>query len=104
MANLPAIATPATALHSIDLHIPQELHQEPVLATLIGNYNLIVNFKAALLDRQATGGGWFNLNLEGDPQEIAAALDYLQHLGVEIFAHSMVPLVELPNHSHGTRG
>jgi hypothetical protein len=93
MSNLPAIAT-EKALHSIDIHIPAQLHQEPVLATLIGNYRLIINFKAAVLDRKATGGGWFNLNLEGDSQEIAAALNYLQNLGVEIFAHIVVPMVQ----------
>jgi NIL domain len=92
MSNLPSIAT-EKALHSIDIHIPPQLHQEPVLATLIGNYNLIVNFKAAVLDRKATGGGWFNLNLEGYPQDIAAALKYLQDLDVEIFDRSTVPMV-----------
>jgi hypothetical protein len=92
MSNLPSIATSEKALHSIDIHIPQHLHQEPVLATLISNYNLIINFKAAVLDRKATGGGWFNLNLEGDLQDIDKALDYLRNLNIEIFAHSSVPI------------
>jgi hypothetical protein len=61
------------------------LHQEPVLAKLISNYDLIVNFKAAVLDRKATGGGWFNLDLEGYPQDIDNALSYLQNLEIEIF-------------------
>jgi hypothetical protein len=72
-------------LHSIDINIPQQLHQEPVLAKLISNYDLIVNFKAAVLDRKATGGGWFNLDLEGYPQDIDNALSYLQNLEIEIF-------------------
>jgi NIL domain len=93
MSNQPTNAASERALHSIDIHIPQHLHQEPVLATLIGNYNLVVNFKAAVLDRQATGGGWFNLSLEGSLKDIEAALNYLQHLGVEIFAHIAVPIV-----------
>jgi hypothetical protein len=71
--------------HSIDINIPQQLHQEPVLAKLISNYDLIVNFKAAVLDRKATGGGWFNLDLEGYPQDIDNALSYLRSLEIEIF-------------------
>ena len=72
-------------LYSIDINIPQKLHQEPVLANLIGNYNLTVNFKAAVLDRKATGGGWFNLDLEGYPQDLDTALSYLRSLEIEIF-------------------
>jgi NIL domain len=97
MSHLPSISTPEKALHSIDIHIPQHLHQEPVLATVISNYNLIVNFKAAVLDRKATGGGWFNLNLEGYPQDIDKALNYLRNLGVEIFAHNSVPIAYQSN-------
>jgi NIL domain len=90
MSSLPSIASQDKALHSIDINIPPQLHQEPVLATLISNYDLTVNFKAAVLDRKATGGGWFSLNLEGYPQEIDKALDYLRNLGIEIFAHGAV--------------
>ena len=74
----------------ISINIPQQLHQEPVLAKLISNYDLIVNFQSAVLDRKATGGGWFTLNLEGHSQSIATALDYLKNLGVEIFSHGSV--------------
>jgi NIL domain len=94
MSNPSSIPSRSIELHSIDIHIPQQLHQEPVLATLISSYNLIVNFKAAVLDRKATGGGWFNLNLEGDPQDINAAVNYLDNLGVEVFSHHSVPLVQ----------
>lgn len=80
-------------LQSIDINIPQQLHQEPVLAKLIASYNLIVNFKAAVLDRKATGGGWFNLNLEGHPQDIENAIEDLQKLGVKVFSHGSVPLL-----------
>jgi hypothetical protein len=92
MSTLSSIASQAKVLHLIDINIPPQLHQEPVLATLINNYDLIVNFKAAVLDQKATGGGWFSLNLEGYTQEIDHALDYLRNLGIEIFAHGTVPL------------
>ncbi len=95
MSNLSVTASPAKHAHSnsdraqiaIDINIPQQLHQQPVLAQIITNYNLIVNFQAAVLDRNATGGGWFNLNLEGRPQDLENALNYLRNLEIEIFAH-----------------
>lgn len=93
MTNLSLTESQVKFLQSIDINIPQQLHQQPVLANLIGNYNLIVNFKAAVLDRKATGGGWFNLNLEGHPQDIENALKDLQELGVKVFYHASVPLL-----------
>ena len=86
MSNLPL----TKVLRSIDLNIPQTLHQEPILATLISDYNIIVNFKAAVLDRKATGGGWFNLILEGSLQDIENALNYLRGLEIEIFDHNLI--------------
>lgn len=85
MSNPLSTNSQEKVLYSIDINIPQKLHQEPVLANLIGNYNLTVNFKAAVLDRKATGGGWFNLDLEGYPQDIDTALSYLRSLEIEIF-------------------
>ena len=99
MTNLSLTESPVKVLQSIDIHIPQQLHQHPVLAKLIGNYHLIVNFHAAILDRKATGGGWFNLNLEGHPQDIENALKDLQALGVEVFSHGLVP-IEIAAASH----
>ncbi len=86
MSNLPL----TKVLRSIDLNIPQALHQEPILAKLIGEYNITVNFKAAVLDRKATGGGWFNLSLEGYPQDIENALNYLRSLEIEIFDSNLI--------------
>jgi NIL domain len=93
MTNLSLTESQVKVLQSIDINIPQQLHQQPVLAKLIGNYHLVVNFHAAILDRKATGGGWFNLNLEGHPQDIENALTDLQQLGVEVFDRGSVPLV-----------
>jgi NIL domain len=96
MSSLSSTKSQEKVLHSIDINIPPQLHQEPVLATLISNYDLIVNFKAAVLDRKATGGGWFNLSLEGYPQDIDNALNYLRNLEIAIFAHNSVPIVNDP--------
>lgn len=93
MTYLSLTESQVKVLQSIDINIPQQLHQQPVLAKLIASYNLIVNFKAAVLDRKATGGGWFSLTLEGNSQDVKNALKDLQELGVEIFYHGSVPLL-----------
>jgi NIL domain len=108
MSNLLSIESQVKAIHanglpfavSIDINIPPQLHQEPVLAKLISNYDIIVNFKAALLDRKATDGGWFNLTLEGNPEDIERALNYLRNLEIEIFAHGVVPTATSENATH----
>jgi ABC-type methionine transport system ATPase subunit len=87
MSSLSFHKYPETALQPLDINIPQQLHHQPILANLIKEYDLLVNFKAAVLDRNGTGGGWFTLNLEGHPQEIDKAVHYLHNLGVEIFPH-----------------
>jgi ABC-type methionine transport system ATPase subunit len=100
MSNLPSIESQLKVVQSsslpfaiaIDINIPQQLHQEPVLAKLIGNYNLIVNIKAAVLDRKATGGGWFTLNLEGYPEDIKSAINYLRNLDIQILSHGLKPI------------
>ena len=94
MSNLSLTKIDRQVSYSVDINIPQRLHQQPVLANLIGNYNLIVNFRAAVLDRKATGGGWFNLSLEGDLQDIEQALNYLRDLEIEIFPHGLLPINE----------
>jgi ABC-type methionine transport system ATPase subunit len=90
MSNFSSVESPETAIHSIDINIPSQLHQEPVLAALIRDYNLIVNFQAAVLDRKATGGGWFSLSLAGAEQDLDRALEYLQNIGVEIFDRNSI--------------
>ena len=94
MSNPSPIKIDRQVSYSVDINIPQRLHQQPVLANLIGNYNLIVNFRAAVLDRKATGGGWFNLSLEGELQDIEQALNYLRDLEIEIFPHGLVSINE----------
>jgi ABC-type methionine transport system ATPase subunit len=96
MSNLSVQASPEKVRQSLDINIPQQLHQEPVLAKLIKEYDLVVTFKAAVLDQKATGGGWFSLNLEGHPLEITKAIEYLQNLGIKTFSHPPVLSVNQP--------
>ncbi len=100
MSNLLSIESQVKAIDanelplvvSININIPPRLHQEPVLAQLISNYGIIVNFKAALLDRKATDGGRFTLTLESDSQDIQRALKYLLNLDIKLFSHRLVPI------------
>lgn len=75
--------------HSIRIQIPQALHQEPIIYQLITDYHLVVNIKAAILDQKASGGGWFDLTLDGDSSQIRTALEYLSRVGVEIWNGSL---------------
>jgi hypothetical protein len=93
MSNLPLSEANLKVSYSVNINIPQRLHQTPVLAHLISNYDLIVNFHAAVLDRKATGGGWFNLDLQGDLQDIEQALNYLRDLEIEMSLQGLVPII-----------
>ncbi len=75
MSELTLNTSSEQRLSSIYISIPEKLHQVPVLTNLISNYHLIVNFKAAMLDRKGTVGGWFNLTLEGERQDIENGLN-----------------------------
>lgn len=69
----------------IRVRIPQKHHQEPVISQLVSDYHLTVNIKAAMLGLNGNGDGWFDIDLQGSDIDIAAALDYLQSLELEIW-------------------
>jgi ABC-type methionine transport system ATPase subunit len=70
---------------SIRIQIPQKLHQVPIISQLITDYQLGVNIRAAVLDHKATGGGWFDLSLTGDADQLQTAIDNLKQIGVQIW-------------------
>ncbi len=71
--------------HPIHLEVPQKFHQEPVLSRLVSDYQLVVNIRAAVLGKNGIGGGWFDLELEGEADRIEAALQFLQDLGLTLW-------------------
>lgn len=75
----------------IRIQIPKQYHQEPVISRLISQYDLTVNFKAALLGTQPADEGWFDLELFGAQQQIDSALMYLNDLDVKIWSNSAKP-------------
>ncbi len=72
----------------IKIHIPKDLHEEPVISRLISHYGLTVNIAAALLGSNTRDDGWFELELRGKPAQIQSALTYLNELDLEIWGQS----------------
>lgn len=70
---------------SIRLRIPKSYHRQPIISRLISRYSLTVNIAAALLGPKVQDDGWFDLELQGNPQQIQKGLAYLQVLDVEVF-------------------
>ncbi len=69
----------------IRVRIPEKHHQEPVISTLVSDYHLTINIKAAMLGSNGKGDGWFDLDLQGSSQEIELALNYLKTLDLELW-------------------
>ena len=69
----------------IQLQIPAQYRQEPIISTLVRRYDVEVNIQSALLASNAQESGWFDLELCGMPARIQQGLDYLAQLQVEIW-------------------
>ncbi|KJH71133.1 NIL domain-containing protein [Aliterella atlantica] len=74
----------------IKVHIPKDLHEEPVISRLISHHGVTVNIAAALLGANMRDDGWFELELRGKPAQIQSALTYLNELDLEIWGQSAV--------------
>lgn len=68
----------------IQIQIPPQYAQEPVISTLTTRYGLDVNILSALLATNSRESGWFDLELHGIPARIEAALAYLTQLRIEV--------------------
>ncbi len=69
----------------IRVRIPEKHHQEPVISTLVSDYHLTINIKAAMLGSNGKGDGWFDLDLQGGSQDIELALTYLKTLDLQLW-------------------
>jgi ABC-type methionine transport system ATPase subunit len=72
----------------IQFKIPQKHYKKPIICALILDFELQVNVVAAILGKDGIGGGCFDLELEGDRQQIDRALTYLSQLDIEIWRQS----------------
>ncbi len=72
----------------IQVCIPKELHQEPIISRLVSHYGVIVNIAAAQMDANVIADSCFALELRGTGSQIESALMYLDELDVEISRQS----------------
>jgi hypothetical protein len=66
------------------IRIPQRYNRQPIISRLVSRYNLTVNITAASLTSDSKDDGWFDLELSGNPPELAYSLSYLHSLGVDL--------------------
>jgi ABC-type methionine transport system ATPase subunit len=72
----------------IKIKIPQKYHTEPIISKLALDFKLQVNLIAAILGKDGSSDGWFELQLQGYRQQINRAIGYLSELNVEIWQTS----------------
>lgn len=68
----------------LTLRIPQELHCEPIIASLVSRFWVVVNITAAILG-ETNSEGWFNLELLGTQSQVDSSLIYLEELNLEFW-------------------
>lgn len=73
-----------TTLGHIRIKVPPHYHRQPIVSRLISRYHLTINIAAALLEAHTEDDGWFNLEIQGNSQQVEAGLAYLQELNIEI--------------------
>ncbi len=66
----------------IQLRIPKEYRDIPVINTLIVDYGLTVNIAGAIMPFAVHEDGWFELELQGKPAELNAGIKYLKQLNL----------------------
>jgi ABC-type methionine transport system ATPase subunit len=69
----------------VRIRIPKQFHQEPVISQLVSEYQVTVNITAAILGANASGDGWFDLELRGTEDHVLNALGYINDLGLEVW-------------------
>ncbi len=69
----------------VRMRIPKQFHQEPVISQLVSEYQVTVNITAAILGANASGDGWFDLELRGTEDHVLNALGYINDLGLEVW-------------------
>lgn len=65
----------------IELFIPGELKEEPIICNIIKNFNIVLKIVEASF---STESGWAYLILSGDKSEVDRLFKYLNDLGVNV--------------------
>jgi ABC-type methionine transport system ATPase subunit len=79
------------------IRIPQRYNRQPIISRLVSRYNLTVNITAASLTSDSNDDGWFDLELSGNPPELASSLSYLQGLGVDLMQLAIANHIQSQN-------
>jgi NIL domain len=66
------------------IKVPQLYYRQPVISRLISRYGLIINITAASLISDCDKDAWFDIELQGNSQQLVNSLSYLQQLGVDL--------------------
>jgi len=65
----------------VKLFFPEALIREPVIARLVRLHDITPNIRRASIEDDI---GWMVLDLDGDPADVRAAVDWLSEIGVEV--------------------
>ncbi len=66
----------------VKLDYPLERVKEPIIYHLVTDYRLVPNIRRANIDHNA--GGMMILEIEGDPDDLEAGMDFLRRLGITV--------------------
>ncbi|MBD6614939.1 NIL domain-containing protein [Komarekiella sp. 'clone 1'] len=72
----------------IQVHIPKDLHEEPVISRLVSHYGITVIIVDAQVSANVPECSCFNLELRGTVSQIESALTYLDELDLEVLHQS----------------
>ena len=65
----------------VKLFFPEALIREPIVARLVRLHDITPNIRRASIE---DGIGWMVLDLDGDPADVARAVEWLREIGVEV--------------------
>ena len=66
----------------VKLDYPLERVKEPIIYHLVTDYRLVPNIRRANIDHNA--GGMMILEIEGDPDDLEAGMNFLRRLGITV--------------------
>jgi hypothetical protein len=88
----------STPVHS-RIRVPRHYHRQPMISRLISRYDLTVNIKAASLAVDSDRDGWFDIELQGNPEQMINSLSYLQRCGVDLMQVEIANNVQFTQNS-----
>lgn len=72
----------------IRIQIPPDYHHHPIISQLATFYHLKINILGAMLGQNGHQSGWFDLEIQGESQQIENALLSLRENNITIWGDS----------------